>query len=397
MTTLVFNTDKAPGFAMRTTVLLIWKELLHRKGSFFLAASVLTAAVALCVVVTITEDANQRETRRVTRDIGFNLRIIPRGTNMEEFYLSNYSDQTMPESSLDKLARMKNFSYNHLVASLQKRFLIEGHRVLLMGISGEQAPPGKKKPPMIFSVEPGTLHVGFEAARLLGVKKGDAIVLGEKTMRVARAMPEMGTVDDIRVIGLLSDVQEVLGLEGQINEIKAIDCLCMTADKNPQGILQEQLQQTLPEARVVMQSSIAEARARQRQTSEKYAEFVLAAVLLVAAVWIGALAIVNVRQRFGEIGLLRSLGYGSQMIGSLVLGRAVLIGLTSALLGYFLGTWLALAWGPEIFPVTAKAIRAMPSLLPWALFVTPLLAAVASLIPAAMAVAQDPAEVLRNQ
>ncbi len=382
---------------MRTTVLLIWKELLHRKGSFLLGAIVLTAAVALCVALSITETARQRETRRVTRDLGFNLRIIPRETDIEHFYLTGYSQQTMPETAIDKLAEIENFSYNHLVASLQQKIEIAGAQVLLMGISGERAPPGKKKTPMIFSVEPGTIHVGHEAARLVRVKKGDTLTLGDQTMRVARVMPEMGTVDDIRIIGLLADVQEVLRLEGKINEIKAIDCLCLTADKNPQAILQDQLQQALPEARVVMQRSIAEARARQRQMSEKYAAFVMAAVLLVAAAWIGALAVVNVRQRYGEIGLFRALGYGSCMIGSLVLGRAVLIGLTSALLGYFLGTWLALAWAPEIFPVTARAIRALPSLLPWALLVTPLLAAVASLIPAAIAITQDPADVLRNQ
>jgi ABC-type antimicrobial peptide transport system permease subunit len=153
----------------------------------------------------------------------------------------------------------------------------------------------------------------------------------------------------------------------------------------------------LPEARVVMQRSIAEARARQRQMTEKYATFVMAAVLLVAAAWIGTLAIVNVRQRYGEIGLFRALGYGSGMIGALVLGRAVLIGLAAALVGYFLGTWLALTWAPEIFPVTARAIRSQPLLLPWAMLAAPLLAAVASLIPAAIAITQDPADVLRNQ
>ncbi len=382
---------------MRTTVLLIWKELLHRWGSFLLGATALTAAVALSVALAITETASQRETRRVTRDLGFNLRIIPRETDMEQFYLAGYSDQTMPESSLDKLASMEKFSYNHLVASLQRKIQVAGHSVLLMGISGEQAPPGKKKPPMIFSVEPGTVHVGYEIARLLKLKKGDSITLGGKGLRIARVMPATGTVDDVRVIGLLADVQQVLGLEGRINEIKAIDCLCLTADENPQAILQSQLQQTLPEARVVMQSSIAEARARQRQMSEKYATFVIAAVLLVVAAWIGTLAIVNVRQRYGEIGLFRALGYGSGRIATLVLGRAVLIGLAAALAGYFLGTWLALTWAPGIFPVTARAIRSQPILLPWAMLAAPLLAAVASLIPAAIAITQDPADVLRSQ
>jgi predicted lysophospholipase L1 biosynthesis ABC-type transport system permease subunit len=381
---------------MWTTVLLIWKELLHRWSSFLLGAAALTAAVALCVALAITETASQRETRRVTRDLGFNLRIIPRETDMEQFYLTGYSEQTMPENSLDTLARMEKFSYNHLVASLQRKIQIAGHRLLLMGISGEQAPPGKKKPPMIFSVEPGTVHVGHEVARLLKLKKGDSLPLDEESLRVARTMPETGTVDDIRVIGLLSDVQRLLGLEGKINEIKAIDCLCLSADENPQAILQSQLQQALPEARVVMQSSIAEARARQRQMTEKQTTFVMGAVLLVAAAWIGAMAIMNVRQRYGEIGLFRALGYGSATIGSLVLGRAVLIGLAAAWVGYFLGTWLALTCAPEIFPVTARAIRSQPQLLPWAMLAAPLLAAVASLIPAAIAITKDPADVLRK-
>jgi len=381
---------------MRTTALLIWKELLHHWGNFLLGAAALTVAVGLCVALAITETASQRETRRVTRDLGFNLRIIPRETDMEQFYLAGYSEQTMPESAMDELAKVKRFSYNHLVASLQKKFLLEGHPVLLMGISGERAPPGKKHPPMIFSVETGSVHVGHEIARLLKLKKGDTLLLGGQRFRVARTMPETGTVDDIRVIGLLSDVQRLLGLEGQINEIKAIDCLCLTTDANPQAILQNQLRQALPEARVVMQSSIAEARARQRQMTEKYATFVMGAVLLVAAAWIGALAIINVRQRYGEIGLFRALGYGSGRIGSLILGRAVLIGLLAALSGYFLGTWLALTWAPEIFPVTARAIQPLPRLLPWAMLATPLLAAVASLIPAAIAITQDPADVLRQ-
>ncbi|MEO2048999.1 MAG: FtsX-like permease family protein [Pirellulales bacterium] len=380
---------------MKLTLHLIWKELLHRKGSFLLGASVLTAAVGLCVALAITETASQRETRRVTRDLGFNLRIIPRETDMEHFYLTGYSQLTMSENALAQLAKVENFSYNHLVASLQQKIQIEEHSILLMGISGEQAPPGKKHPPMIFSVEPGTVHVGYEAARLLGTKKGDTISLGAHSLHVARAMPEQGTIDDVRVIGLLSDVQQILGLEGKINEIKAIDCLCLTADDNPQTILQDQLKQVLPEARVVMQSTIADVRAKQRQMTEKYATFVMAAVLLVAAAWIGTLAIVNVHQRYGEIGLFRALGYGSGLIAALVLGRAVLIGLTSALVGYFLGTWMALNWAPEIFPVTALAIRPLPDLLPWTMLATPLLAALASLIPAAIAITQDPAEVLR--
>ncbi len=124
---------------------------------------------------------------------------------------------------------------------------------------------------MIYSVEPGTLHVGHQVANRLnsieaianrgGLKKGDSLILGKESFTVARIMPAMGTADDIRVVGLLEDIQRVLRLEGQINEIKAIDCLCLTPNEDPHSILESQLERVFPDAKVVMLSKIAEARA----------------------------------------------------------------------------------------------------------------------------------------
>ena len=381
---------------MKTAIRLALKELLHRKGSFLLSVCAVTAAVGLCVALVLTEEASQRETRRITRDIGFNLRIIPKTTDMNHFYLHGFSKHSMPEKTIDLLAQVKDFSYNHLVATLQQTFPLNGEDVLLLGISGERAPPGKKKPPMIYSVEPGTLHVGYQVAQRLGLTKGDSLTLGKESFRVARCMPAMGSADDIRVVGLLEDIQRVLGLEGRINEIKAIDCLCLTPNDNPQSILEAQLEMVLPEARVVMLSKIAEARARGRQTSERYAQFIIGTVLLAAAAWVGVLAIVNVRGRAGEIGLLRALGYPSSTIGWLILARGIMVGLVGGLAGGLLGTWLAMTYGPEIFQVTARAIRPQWGLLAWALVLAPLLTATVSLIPAAIAISQDPADVLRQ-
>jgi putative ABC transport system permease protein len=75
----------------------------------------------------------------------------------------------------------------------------------------------------------------------------------------------------------------------------------------------------------------------------------------------------------------------------------VLLGLLGALGGYAVGSALALVVGPDIFQVTAKAIKAEPFLLVWALATTPAFAAIASFIPAMLAVAQDPARSLREE
>ncbi len=376
---------------------MIWKEACGRKVSFLLSALAMTVAVALCTTIALTEDASRRETKRVMRDLGFNLRVIPQSTNMNRFYLSGYSDQTMPEQSLDTLAKVKNLSYNHLVGVLQGSISMEGEDALLMGISEERAPPGGKKPPMVKVLKPGSVHVGAEIASRLNLTKGDTILLSDQEFRVERCMPEMGTIDDLRVVGSLADVQNVLNLPEQINEIKALDCLCLTPAENPKDILQKEIGRTLPETRVVMVSNIAEARARQRQTSQRYSQFLIAAVLLAAATGVAAIAIANVRQRSSEMGLLRALGYGSNSIVALILGRSLLTGVLAALLGTALGTWIALTYGPQLFQVTARAIKPQPQLYGYALLGTLAFATVAGIVPAALAVVQDPATVLRKQ
>ena len=68
-----------------------------------------------------------------------------------------------------------------------------------------------------------------------------------------------------------------------------------------------------------------------------------------------------------------------------------------ALAGTGLGTWVAMAYGSSIFEVTANSIQPQAALLWYALLVTPAFAAAASLIPAALAVVQDPTYVLRGQ
>lgn len=250
---------------------------------------------------------------------------------------------------------------------------------------------------MGFAIEPGNVHVGYQVAREFGLKKGDSLELGSRPFRVAQCLAESGTDDDIRVFGLLSDVQQILNRPGRINEIKAIDCLCLTSDQDPLKLLRVELAKALPEAKVLQLRAIADARARQRQTAAKYATFLTPVLLAAAAAWVGVLAVLNVRERKLEIGLLRALGYGSVPIAALFLARAILLGIVAAAGGYVLGSVLAVHFGSEIFLVTAKSIRALPSLLLWAAIAAPAFAALASFIPAVLAVLQDPAEILREE
>ena len=382
-------------------LVLIWKEIGFRKLNFILGLLAVTIAVVLLVAFDTTGRGYRRETRRIMRNMGQNLRIIPRQTSMDKFWSAGFSEHTMPEQYVSRFASLRGYSYTHLTATLQKSVSWRDKTVILTGILPEVLPADKShQKPMTFSVEPGTVYLGSEAAGMFDIKAGDTIDLLGKPFKVIKRLSPSGSSDDIRIYGDLHDIQELLNLPGRINEIKALECLCLIEDKNdPRSMLeiaQQQLAEILPEGKVLLLKGIAEIRQKQRAAMEGYLAFVMPMVIIVCGVWIAVLAHNNVNQRRSEIGIMRSLGYGSGRIALLILGKAVLTGLLGAMAGFFIGTAVALDIGPEIFKVTAKAIKLEYSLLPFVLIAAPVFAAVAGFIPAMIAVAQDPASTLKE-
>jgi putative ABC transport system permease protein len=302
----------------------------------------------------------------------------------------------MPEETVRHFAKYDRvfLSFNHLVAMLQRRYRLDGQDVLLTGMAAAITAPAQRQRPMGYDLAPGQVTVGFQVAQRLGLKKGDTLEIGGRRLKVERALVESGTDDDVRVFVALADAQGVLGLEGRINEIKAIDCLCLTADQNPLKLLRAELDKALPEAKVLQLRTIADARAKQRQTAERYFGFLSSCLLVACAAWVAVLAILNARERRAEIGLMRAVGHGSGRIAALFLGKAAIIGAAAAAAGWGLGTALALKFGPQIFQVTAKSITADLKWLWMLLVATPLFAVLATLVPAMLAVTVDPAEAL---
>ncbi|MCK4466270.1 MAG: FtsX-like permease family protein [Bacteroidales bacterium] len=377
---------------------LIYKEIIHRKLNFVLALLAVTFAVAFFVSFFTANEASNRETIRLTRDMGFNLRIIPKETDMNKFWTEGYSEFFMPEEYVNQFWGFKDFSFAHLTATLHKKIIWHNKEVVLTGIAPEIEPSGKKKTAMIFSIEPGTVYVGYELAKDLQICQEDSIEIYERSFTVEKTLSETGSIDDIRIYGALSEFQDLIGLNGKINEIMALNCLCVSpGEKEPLEILREQLDQVLPEAKVIMNTTIANAREKQRHMLEKYFALVTTFVIFVIAVWIGALAMMNVRERQKEIGILRAIGHNGRKIAGLFIGKAMIIGIVSAVLGYAIGTILALKFGHGIFKITAGSIKPIYSILIWSIIAAPVFSAIAAFLPTMVAILKDPAITLRKE
>ncbi len=380
---------------MKQIANMIFKEMVHRKLNTISSILAVSVGVMLSVSLILTQEASYRETKRIMRDMGFNVRIIPKETDMGTFYLKGFSPHTFSEDVIHRLAAQEDISYNHLVATLQRELVLDNMPVIVAGLSGELFPPGRKKPKMIHPIQLKTTHVGYQIAKQLSIQRGDTIQLSGQDFLVARIMPEKSSIDDVRIFTTLVDAQQIFKLEGQINEIKAIDCLCLTADEDPQAILRQELSKIIPEAQTYLVSEIADARAKQRRMVERYTRFLVPLFVLLCSFILAVLISVNTGQRRSEVGLLRALGYKGWTIGFLFLGRSAVLGLVGAIVGYFAGTRIAIWFGVKIFQVTAHNLKTMPVLLLWSILITPVFTAIISFIPAVIAVGQDPALILK--
>jgi putative ABC transport system permease protein len=374
---------------------LLLREIQHRKLNFLLGLLSVVAAVSLVVAVLTASEASQRETVRLMRDMGFNILVVPRSVDMADFWSDGFAKADMPEDYVDKLAKSKRVRVQHLVARLQKKVEWRRRPVLLTGVLPEvQMRYRATKSPMGLTIPKGTVYVGYALWRPEGIREAEPITIGGHGFMVGKCLPESGSQDDIRIWGDLHEVQQVLGMPGRVNEIEALSCLCAGADL---PTIRSDMAAELPDTQVTEFRSRAIARAETRHMVDRYAAFMMPVVLLVCALWVALLALGNVRERRGEIGILRAMGVGSGSVAALFIGKAVALGIAGAGLGFAAGTWLSVEFGPRIFPVTATQIVPVFGLLGWSLVLAPLVCVVASYVPAMLAVTQDPAEALREE
>ncbi|MEA1951539.1 MAG: FtsX-like permease family protein, partial [Planctomycetota bacterium] len=361
------------------TIKLMLAEIRYRKLNFILSLLAISIAVTLFVagpvlvdgyagqtreLIAATEKSTSEElavlkdrTRSLMRDIGFNLMIMHRDTNMTDFWASDFAAADMPQEYLDRLADDRRLSMvRHLVATLQQKIEWQGRKVLLVGYLPEATRTHlRAKSPMGYNIKPGTTLLGHELAA--GKKVGDTIeVLGRK-FKIDRILPEQGSKEDITIALHLDDAQAVLNKPRRINQIMALGCRCA---KSSLPDIREKLSDILPETRITEFRTRALARAEQRALVERKQKLILTEmagsraavqstleslslvttpiVVIACAIWVGLLTLANVHQRRAEIGLLRALGKQSPQIATLFLAKSLLLGLLGAGIGFLLGS-----------------------------------------------------------
>lgn len=371
--------------------------------------------------------ALEDEMRKITLGLGFNILILSQDEDLHAMNLTGVPQKAFHEDNVTRLADSDIITVNHLLPVVTKRVKWpeqNDYEFLLTGTKGEipQQHRAMKKP-LQEQVPEGTMIVGHNIADQLKLSQDQTVTLMGKEFKITKIQEPQGDVPDSTAWISLKEAQEMLGMQNEVSAILALECNCETPDRL--GEIREEVAKILPGTQVVERGSQALARARARnqakasaeenkqaaeknkQAAEENQQAALAKleqhedlaalltplVLLGCGVWIAVLSLANVRQRAEEIGILRAIGWRSWQIMGLFLGKAVILGLVGAVLGYIAGFAVTVAWNGGALDQSQLFDQ---RLLVATLFMAPLLSALASWIPALTAARNDPAVILQG-
>jgi ABC-type lipoprotein release transport system permease subunit len=402
--------------------------------------------------------ALEKEGKKATRDLGFNLNILHKDTTIGALYVEQ-KVVDMPEEYVHTLANAEEIDMiRHLVATLQDRIKWNDRTALLVGFLPEvQQSHMTEKPDMVKPIEPGTVIVGHElAASVKGsdgpLKPGDTITIsgpgGEFPFQVAEVLPETSSAEAVTFSVHLEDAQKILDKPGKISQIMALGCHCSEANLPN---IREKLAQVLPNTSITEHRTKRISRARTRdaitkhnaavleetrlaceeaesQMKEKHATILremeasnqreledakrdgaqivatltglvmvtTPLVVIASAAFVALMLWANVRERRQEIAVLRAIGKGAGMVASLFLGKAILLGVLGGVLGCVIGYAAARIVG-VMLKISPASFDTPTVLLVATLLGTPIIAVLASYLPTRFAVRQDPALLLQDQ
>jgi putative ABC transport system permease protein len=383
---------------------LVLKELFYRKVNSLIILFTVIVASTLSVAVFTLSKASENETRKIMREQGLNLYIFPKSTNLIDFYSVN-NTPVFPEKYVDVLAESKTFdAVRHLTGILQLRVPDwkdpngSYHQIVLFGYKDEAMQRFlSKQETMGLDVPAGTVHVGSLLSK--NITEGEPFVITGKDgnqhkFPISERLSEGKGMMDQGVAFNLEDLQNLLGMEGQINKIEALGCVCKDGRiKNARS----QVQKIFSDLEVTELSNIADARENQRLMMNKYGAFIIPFVILSSLLISGLLFYSNVTSRRREIGLLKALGKSNYYILFLIILKAFILGLLGCITGFFAGSLVAGYFGKEIFRFTAADIGPVWSIFGYSILVFPVLWMLSSWIPALIATQVDAAGILSQE
>ena len=376
------------------------KNLLRRKGKAVFILAGLVVGIATVVSIISFVDAMTADINHKLEKYGANILIVPRTDNLTLTYgglaLGGVSFE-MQEIRQAELAGIHSIKNARNVAAIGPIVLggvqIKDNRVLLAGVDFEAT--GILKPwwkvKGVFPDEQGIL-LGAEAARILGLGSGETITINNRKLKVSGVLEPTGSQDDQLVFARLETAQTLLGKEGKLSMVE-VAALCTAC---PIEEMVKQISNVLPAAKVMAIQQVVKGRMETLVQFRKFSYGISAVVILIGGLVVLVTLMGSVRERTGEIGIFRAIGFRKSHVMRIVFLEAGIVSGLAGILGYLMGIG-GTHIGLKLFSGSpSPAVPINIEMVIGAVLLAIIVGLVASAYPAFMAARLDPNEALRS-
>jgi putative ABC transport system permease protein len=392
---------------------IVWLELLNRKSQLISGVLAITLGIAVIVAIQSVSKVSKENVAKKLDNLGANIMVLPQGGSIDDYYTSDIDAPTIPMEYVERILTSTIQGVDNLSPKLTRRVKIGENNIVLTGIlpkseiaskplwqgvglAGDEiiaacAPSAnqslgyydeKLQRKVVDTLEQSDCLAGSEVAKKLNLAENAKLTISGREFRVAKILPETGTVDDDRVFAHLTVVQELLGIPDQISAIEIMGCCNAISD----GLLGE-LRNILPDTRITTISQIVSTQIETNQLMNKVSLVFLIIIFFVGSVSMGNFMWANVNERKKEIGILRMIGASKGTVYQLFLLKAIFLGISGGLAGFILGTLAGVILGPYLAGIVVQPIYFY---LLWSVILSVIISLAGTIIPSYMAAKIDP-------
>lgn len=379
---------------------LVLREAWIKLWRLLVSILALILATGLIVVIQSLSSSSRREIHAYMKNLGANMTVIPAELGLFAYYSADpkrLGVEGMPESHYFRLFEAGMEGIEGIDPRLTVPLEIRGIRSVLTGILPDKMlrpkviGVGDEDPWKVITFLTPDSNSAVFGAELKGILTGEVdstVRISGREIKVLGILPKQGTIDDLRIYVHLRSLQKWLKRPFSLSEIRIL----YTGNRVLEKVASE-IEGIVGNTRVVTQRRMAKKQIEIMDSIRRYALMLLAVILVLGWISIGNEVFHNAHERRREIGILMAIGATTRDILIIFVMKAVFLALVGGLLGYGIGTLVAVSFARKFVHIQ---VHPGFSLIPLAILISLVFSVLSSMAPSWRASKMNPGEILQE-